>query len=79
MLIGYAIEVAAKGLIVAADQSEATIDRISRKHIDHALLEEAGIELVAGNAFLADQTLYHAVREVFFSHLVSILPSAFVV
>lgn len=62
MLIGYAIEVVAKGLIVAADQSEATIDRISRKHIDHALLEEAGAELVAGDAFLADQTLYHAVR-----------------
>src|SRR3954447_18242499 len=48
MLIGYAIEVVAKGLIVAADQSEATIDRISRKHIDHVLLEEAGAELVAG-------------------------------
>jgi hypothetical protein len=62
MLIGYAIEVVAKGLIVAVDQSEATIDRISRKHIDHALLEEAGAELVAGDAFLADQTLYHAVR-----------------
>lgn len=62
MLIGYAIEVLAKGLIVAADQSEATINRISRKHIDHALLEEAGADLVSGDAFLVDQTLYHAVR-----------------
>lgn len=62
MLIGYAIEVLAKGLIVAADRSEVTIDRISRSHIDHALLEEAGADLVSGDSFLVDQTLYHAVR-----------------
>jgi len=62
MLIGYAIEVLAKALIVAADQTEATISRISRKHIDYQLLEEAGADLGSGDAFLVDQTLYHAVR-----------------
>ena len=62
MLIGYAIEVLAKGLIVAADSTEATVKRISRSHIDATLLEEAQAELVSGDAFLVDQTLYHAVR-----------------
>jgi hypothetical protein len=62
MLIGYAIEVLAKGLIVAADPADETVKRISRSHIDAALLEEAGAELLSGDAFLVDQTLYHAVR-----------------
>ena len=62
MLIGYAIEVLAKGLIVAADQSDETVDRISRSHIDAALLQKAGVELLSGESFLVDQTLYHAVR-----------------
>jgi hypothetical protein len=62
MLIGYAIEVLAKGLIVAADQSDETVDRIGRTHIDAALLQEASVEMQAGDAFLVDQTLYHAVR-----------------
>jgi hypothetical protein len=62
MLIGYAIEVLAKGLIVAADSTDETVKRISGSHIDGALLEEAGAELASGDAFLVDQTLYHAVR-----------------
>jgi hypothetical protein len=62
MLIGYAIEVLAKGLIVAVDPADETVKRISRSHIDAALLEEAGAELLSGDAFLVDQTLYHAVR-----------------
>jgi hypothetical protein len=62
MLIGYAIEVLAKGMIVAVDPADETVKRISRSHIDAALLEEAGGELVSGDAFLVDQTLYHAVR-----------------
>jgi hypothetical protein len=62
MLIGYAIEVLAKGLIVASDQSDPTIARISRTHISAELLQEAGADLASGDAFLVDQTLFHAVR-----------------
>jgi hypothetical protein len=62
MLIGYAIEVLAKGLIVAANASDETIDRVMRTHIDVPLLREAAVTLEAGDAFLVEQTLYHAVR-----------------
>lgn len=62
MLIGYAIEVLAKGLIVATDPSDETVQRISRSHISVALLEDAGVEFGSGDEFLVDQTLYHAVR-----------------
>jgi len=62
MLIGYAIEVLAKGLIVAAGVGDETIKRLTRTHIDVQLLQEAHVTLEAGDAFLVDQTLYHAVR-----------------
>jgi hypothetical protein len=50
MLIGYAIEVLAKGLIIAVDSTDETVKRISRSHIDAALLERAGAELISGDA-----------------------------
>jgi hypothetical protein len=62
MLIGYAIEVLAKGLIFATDPSEETVKDVSRSHISVALLEDAGVEFVSGEESLVDQTLYHAVR-----------------
>lgn len=62
MLIGYAIEVLAKGLIVATDPSDETVKDISRSHISVALLEDAGVEFRSGDEFLVDQTLYHSVR-----------------
>jgi hypothetical protein len=62
MLIGYAIEVLAKGLVVAANADDETIERLTRTHVNADLLREAGVTLEAGDAFLVDQTLYHAVR-----------------
>lgn len=62
MLIGYAIEVLAKGLIVVADSSDETIGNVSTRHIDAALLTQAGVELEPGEELLVDQTLFHAVR-----------------
>ena len=58
LLIGYAIEVLAKGLIVAADPQEA--GRLKR-HIDHELLSAAGVELEPGDEALIEK-LYHCVK-----------------
>lgn len=62
MLIGYAIEVAAKGIIIARDATPRNIDRITKRHIDEKLLAEAGIELSSGDGFLVGVKLFHAVR-----------------
>lgn len=62
MLIGYAIEVLAKGLIVAGDSSEKTVKEVTTSHIDATLLVRAGVEFEPGDEFLVDQTLFHAVR-----------------
>ena len=38
------------------------VRRITTRHIDAALLEEAGVELQGGEAFLVEVKLYHSVR-----------------
>lgn len=48
MVAGYAIENTAKGLIVARDDSEATIRWITREHVSAKLLSKAGITLIDG-------------------------------
>jgi len=46
MLVGYAIENLAKGLIVARDGTAATLNWVSTNHLDAAMLERAGVVLV---------------------------------
>lgn len=62
MLIGYAIECLAKGLIISLDDSDKTVDWMSNKHVGSLLLKHAGVELSAGERFLVDKRLYHAVK-----------------
>ena len=61
MLIGYAIEVLAKGIIVARGATPEDIRRITKQHIDLPLLEEAAVPLEGGEPFLVEK-LYHWVR-----------------
>jgi hypothetical protein len=58
MLIGYAIEVLAKGIIVARGAGLDDIRRITRQHIDRSLLDEAAVALEGGEPFLVER-LHH--------------------
>jgi hypothetical protein len=61
MLIGYAIEVVAKGLIVAQGATPEIVSRMTRRHLDANLLSEANVNLTAGEPFLVEK-LYHWIR-----------------
>ena len=61
MLVGYAIEVAAKGVIVSRDDSEPTIRWLTRNHLSIELLERAGVPLEPWEEMLV-RRLRHAVR-----------------
>jgi hypothetical protein len=61
MLIGYAIECLAKGLLVTRDDSDQTVRWMTKKHLHSALLVKAGVELSDGERFLVDKRLYQSV------------------
>lgn len=62
MLVGYAIEVLVKGLIVVRDASDETVEWLTRRHLSLELVDKADLELSEAERFLIEQRLYHAVR-----------------
>lgn len=66
MLIGYAIEVVAKGLIVARAESDddvaTAITWMTTKHLGEELLDRASVSLSESERSLVAKQLYHAVR-----------------
>jgi hypothetical protein len=62
LLIGYAIEVLAKGLIVADDPEAGNVgSKWMTKHVSAELLEAAGVQLGPGEPALVEK-LYHCVK-----------------
>jgi hypothetical protein len=62
MLVGYAIEVALKGLIVARDGTDEAIQWMTRQHLGPPLADRAKVRLQADERALVEKQLYHAVR-----------------